>query len=110
MARLRLRLFVVSFLCACGSVSFAQNTSSPPNVDPSTGASSRTVVNKSPHKKPSTAARLTVQPPNEEAEKSARLAEGRKKFFEQSSGFENNDSSSPFSLGSKGSPAMGLKF
>jgi hypothetical protein len=96
MARLQLRLFVACFLCVFGFASFAQNASSPPNVDPSTGAASKAPGKKNLHKQPGTAARLTLQPPNEEAEKAARLAEGRKKFFEQSSGFENKGSSSPF--------------
>jgi hypothetical protein len=109
MARLRLRLFVTGFLCAFGFASFAQNAPSTSDVAPSKGASSKTASSKSLHKKAG-AARLTVQPPNEDAEKAARLAEGRKKFFEQSSGFENNDSSGALSLGKTGSPEMGLKF
>jgi hypothetical protein len=47
-------------------------------------------------------------------DKAARLEEGRKKFFEQSSGFENSKGDMPLSLsnGKDGgfSPGMGLKF
>ncbi len=50
-------------------------------------------------------------PSSVEAEKAARLAEGRKKFFEQSSGFDNGGAGgSPLSLGPSGTPAMGFKF
>jgi hypothetical protein len=53
------------------------------------------------------------QQSTEEAEKAARLEEGRKKFFQRSMGFDNGASSdSPVSLqGGNGlTPAMGMKF
>ena len=48
----------------------------------------------------------------EDADKAARLEEGRKKFFERSMGFDNGGSNSPVTLqGENGlSPSMGWKF
>ena len=112
MARLRLGLLVISFLCGCGAASFAQDSLPPLSTDPASAAPAQAPVKKSPHKKAGAAAALTLAPSSDEAEKAARLAEGRKKFFEQSSGFENNDSGNPLSLGgSNGTkPTMGFKF
>lgn len=53
------------------------------------------------------------QPSAEEADKAARLEEGRKKFFQRSMGFDNGGGSqSPITLQGDGglTPAMGLKF
>ena len=48
----------------------------------------------------------------EEADKAARLEEGRKKFFQRSMGFDNGGSGSPVTLqGESGlTPSMGFKF
>jgi hypothetical protein len=109
-ARLRLRLLVISFICAFGSASFAQNSLSPPTADQSTGGSLKAPGKRS-HKKASSAV-STLKPASEDAEKAARLAEGRKKFFEQSSGFDNKNSDMPLSLGGSNgmTPSMGFKF
>ena len=108
-ARLRLGL-VIFFICAFGAASFAQNSVSPATAAPSTEGSLKASAKKS-HKKASSAV-STLGPSSEEAEKAARLAEGRKKFFEQSDGFENKNSDMPLSLGGSNgmTPSMGFKF
>ncbi len=53
------------------------------------------------------------QPSAEEADKAARLEEGRKKFFQRSMGFDNGGGSgNPITLQGDGglTPSMGLKF
>jgi hypothetical protein len=87
-----------------GDAGFAQDIQSPPTAI-------QAPSKKSP-KMAKGASRLTSQPASEEAEKAARLAEGRKKFFEQSSGFENGKSDMPFSFGGSGgaTPSIGMKF
>jgi hypothetical protein len=112
-ARLQSGFLVIFFCCVFGSVSFAQDEPAPAGADLPAGAPAKPHVKKSPRKKAS-ADRLTVAPASqsasEEAEKAARLAEGRKKFFEQSSGFENEGSDRPISLGNGGAPSVGFKF
>ena len=110
MARLRLGLLVICFICAFGAASFAQNSVSPATAAPSAEGSLKASAKKS-HKKASSAV-STLGPSSEEAEKAARLAEGRKKFFEQSDGFENKNSDMPLSLGGSNgmTPSMGFKF
>jgi hypothetical protein len=62
-----------------------------------------------PHKK----SLAKSAPPSEEAERAARLAEGRKKFFERSMGFdESGKPDAPVSLGNGNglAPSAGFKF
>jgi hypothetical protein len=109
--RLRFRFSLILLFCVSGFGGFAQDMQSPPNAAQSAGSTLKAPAKKSP-KKAKGAARLTPPPASEEAEKAARLAEGRKKFFEQSSGFENEKSDMPFSLGGSGgaTPSIGMKF
>jgi hypothetical protein len=109
-ARLRAGLLVIFFIYGFGAVSFAQDSVSPATAAPSADGSLKAPGKKS-HKKASSAA-STLDPSSDEAEKAARLAEGRKKFFEQSDGFENKNSDMPLSLGGSNgaTPTMGFKF
>lgn len=108
MARLSISLLIIAVSCTFGFDSFAQSSVTLGGPDQAIGASPKAPAKKSPRKKASID-RPTLQPSSEEAEKAARLAEGRKKFFEQSSGFENNGTDGPVSL-SGGNPAVGFKF
>jgi hypothetical protein len=109
----QLRLLVLFCLCVSGSAGFAQDSQSPANTDKPAGTDSKAPAKHSAHKKaaasPSTGKAMSLQSADE-AEKAARLAEGRKKFFEQSQGFENNDAGGPLSLGNGGTPSAGFKF
>jgi hypothetical protein len=111
-ARLRSGFLVIVLSCGLGFASFAQESPPPGAATPSAAAptaASKAHGAKTPRKKAG-AAHLTVAPSSEEAERAARLAEGRKKFFEQSSGFENGKLDMPLSLGAGGAPAVGMKF
>lgn len=104
-------LVAVSF-CVAGPASFAQNIQTPLFADQSVAGSAKTHAKKSVRKSGG-ATLSTVQPTSEEAEKAARLAEGRKKFFERSMGFDNGSAAdSPISLGDGHglSPAAAFKF
>ena len=65
-------------------------------------------------KKPALKHGSSVQPMSADADKAARLEEGRKKFFGESSTFEDNRSDMPVSMGGgkDGSfkPNMGFRF
>jgi hypothetical protein len=107
-ARLSISLLIIALFCTFGFDSFAQSSVTLGDPDQPIAASPTAPAKKSPRKKASID-RSTPQPSSEEAEKAARLAEGRKKFFDQSSGFENNGSDNPVSL-SGGNPSVGFKF
>ncbi len=131
MARLRIGFLVILSLCVTGSPGFAQNSQAPTPADQPAGGSlkapaktgvSKTSVPKTSapktgvreidvHKNKSSASR-TAQPTSEEAEKAASLAEARKKFFEQSTGFDSKDSDKPPALGGGNGlmPGVGFKF
>jgi hypothetical protein len=130
-ARLRIGFPVVLFLCVLGSDGFAQNGQAPGAVDQPAGGSpkvpAKTTTNKTSVNKasaPKTGVREidthknkssppgTAQPASEEAERAARLAEARKKFFEQSTGFDNKETDRTLSLGGSNglSPGLGFKF
>ncbi len=92
----------------------AQTTSVAP------GAADRPKVESKPHGKvvqrpriaPKTSG-LTAKPSAQtpfEATKAERLEENRRKFFGETSGFENPSSDSPVSLGAGGAPSVGFKF
>ena len=91
MARLCIGFLLGLSLCFAGSASFAQNVQGTILSEPSFDQSAKTPVKKSAHKNRSTAA-SPAKPASEEAEKAARLAEGRKKFFDRSMGFDNGSS------------------
>jgi hypothetical protein len=102
-ARLYIAFPVILSLCVLGSAGFAQNTPAPTLADQSAGGSAKEHPKKSAEKKTvqkksvqknGVAFSRTGQPTSEEAERAARLAEGRKKFFEQSTGFDNSGSDS----------------
>ena len=110
MARL-LAVFLIALpLCAIGAGSFAQEGRLLAPTGPSIGAPAKAHAGKSSHKS-GAAAERTAQPNAEEPDKAARLAEGRKKFFEQSMGFDN-PRTGPVTLGGDNglTPAVGLKF
>jgi len=114
-ARRQLRLLVLFCLCASGSAGFAQDSLSPANADKPAAAVTKAPAKHSAQKKaaapaPAPAGKGTNLQSAIEAEKAARLAEGRKKFFEQSDGFENQNSDMPLSLGSGGTPSAAFKF
>ncbi len=114
MARLRLSLLVSFCLCASGLAAFAQTSQTPAaSSDLPAVAAPKAPAKQSVHKKAASSqpkSQATNLQSAEEAEKAARLAEGRKKFFEQSSGFENNGSDLPLSLSNGGTPTMGFHF
>jgi hypothetical protein len=135
-SRLRIGFPVVLFLCVLGSDGFAQDAQAPAPVDQPAGGSpkvpaktgeNKTGANKTSENKASaskTGVReidahknknsppRTAQPASEEAERAARLAEARKKFFEQSTGFDNKETDKTLSLGGSNglSPGLGFKF
>jgi hypothetical protein len=111
-ARFCMGFLVCLSLCGLGSASFAQEMLAPSFADQSVSGSPKAHVRKSVHKNGN--AQPTGPSASEESEKAARLAEGRKKFFEQSMGFDNGHASeSPITMGGDGhglSPAAGFKF
>jgi hypothetical protein len=114
MVRPRISLLVGFSLCVFGSAAIAQSDSTRTNADPAVAAAPKAHAKKSDHKS-ANAASSPAQPNSEAAEKAARLAEGRKKFFERSMGFDNGTSyDSPVTLGNGAdgglSPQMGVKF
>jgi hypothetical protein len=107
--RFRTGCIVALSVCLLGAPGFAQEG----QVSVDAGQPARAPVKA--HLKKSAQKKASPQPNSEEAEKAARLAEGRKKFFEQSMGFDNGKSSdSPVSLTGDGngglSPTAGFKF
>jgi hypothetical protein len=111
MARLRIGFLVALSLCAFGSASFAQNSQDAILSEPSFDQSPKAQVKKSAHKNRSSTV-STAKPHSEDSEKAARLAEGRKKFFERSMGFDNGGSGA-VTLGGGGNgftPGAAFKF
>jgi hypothetical protein len=110
----RIGLLVGFSLCVLGSAAFAQSDSTLANGDPAVAGAPKAHAKKPAHKS-ANAASPPAQPNSEAAEKAARLAAGRKKFFERSMGFDNGTSyDSPVTLGNGAdgglSPQMGVKF
>jgi hypothetical protein len=107
------RLLIILPLVAAGATAYAEDLAPLPALDqPAADAPAKAHVKKAAHK---AAAAKPAKPTSEEADKAARLEEGRKKFFEQSMGFDNGGSSSNSSVtltNDNGgiSPAMGMKF
>jgi hypothetical protein len=101
---------VILLICAAGPPGFAQVAPSLAQDGTSSAGLDQAHGKKGVHK-PSVSSR-TGHPTSEEAEKAARLEEGRKKFFQQSMGFDHGGSDNPVTLsGGNGlSPALGLKF
>lgn len=109
MARFLAAFLFAAPLCAIATIGSAQDDPILAPLNPSVGAPAKAHPRKSSHKSGGAVERAAQ--PN--ADGAARLAEGRKKFFEQSMGFDNGKSgSSPVTLGGDNglSPAMGLKF
>ena len=107
MVRFLVPLLIAAPLFAA-SAGQAQNDAILSPVLPSVDAAPKPHAASSAHK---TAAAHPSAKPDSEAEKAARLAEGRKKFFEKSMGFDNGEQSN-FTITNDGgvAPAMGLKF
>ncbi len=113
MARFLAVVLIGLSLCAIGSGAFAQDTQPLAPAGFLMDAPAQTHIKKSRHKSVGPAERAAQQ--NADAtEKAARLAEGRKKFFDRSMGFDSGGStSSPVTMtgGEDGlTPAMGMKF
>jgi len=107
MIRFLVPLLTAAALGAAGSPALAQDDPIlGPN--PSIAAPAKPQPGRSAHKG---AAQRSVKSDSDEAEKAARLAEGRRRFFEQSMGFDNGKSG-PVTLTNDngGAPAVGLKF
>jgi hypothetical protein len=108
------RLLIIVPLVTAGAAAHADDLAPLPGLDQP--AASDTAAK--PHAKKNThksAAAKPAKPTSEEAEKAARIEEGRKKFFGQSMGFDNGGSSSNSNVtltNENGaiSPAMGMKF
>jgi hypothetical protein len=113
MVRTRLIFPSILILSVMGSPGFAESTQPLPPASEPAAVPHKVPPKKSAHAKadPSTLT-LRLDPKSEEAKKAATLAEGRKKFFEQSTGFTEKSSDNSLSLGgSEGtSPQMGFKF
>jgi hypothetical protein len=113
MARTRFVFLIIPIFCAMGSPAFAQSGQAvpqefQPGVEPYKAQSK-----KSPRAKSDAAASaVRSDPKSKQAEEAARLAEARKKFFEQSTGFDEKNSDNSLSLGGSNglSPQMGFKF
>src|SRR5471030_632437 len=107
MTQFRFGLPIVFGICLLGSAGFAQDSITIAPLDPAAGPTLKAPAKKSAHK--SKASTVAVQPTSEADEKAARLAEGRKKFFERSMGFDNGGSDSPVTLGGSNglTPQMG---
>jgi len=105
--------FLVPLLIAAplfvGAAAQAQNDAILPPVIPSIDAVPKTHAAGSAHK--TAAAHPSAKPNSEAADRAARVAEGRKKFFEKSMGFDNGEQGKiTITNDGGGSPAMGLKF
>jgi hypothetical protein len=87
-------------------------TGTPAHANQTAGKPAKAHAKASAHRGKDAGAQVS-QPNFEEADKAKRLEEGRKKFFEQSSGFDSKDSADKFHLGGSNggfSPGMGFKF
>jgi hypothetical protein len=116
-ARLHSAVLVILMCSLPGAAAFAQAdqpgvraVDQAPSGLPKTDTKAK--VKKSPHKAKATD--QAAKQSSEEAEKAARLAEGRKKFFEQSTGFDETNSDNKPNGPVNGSngfmPSMGFKF
>jgi hypothetical protein len=108
------RLLIVVPLVAAGAAAHAEDLAPLPGLDQPAAADAGTKphAKKTAHK---SASAKPAKPTSEEADRAARIEEGRKKFFEQSMGFDNGGSSSNSNLtltneNGSISPAMGMKF
>lgn len=114
MIRLVVPLLVAAPLLAAAPFALAQSAASSSLLDPSFAAPARPQTSKppaakGPHKKVAGPRSAPSDP--DETEKAARLAEGRKKFFEQSMGFDNGKSGAVTLTNENGGPpALGLRF
>ena len=108
LAHFRLRVSTALILCCVATVAVAQAQPTPDAV--SQTPSAPIVKAKKPLAKRASSVQASPKSTSLGDDKAARLAEGRKKFFEQSSGFEDRKSDLPLSMGNDGKPSMGLKF
>jgi hypothetical protein len=107
--RLRIGFLAVVCFCAFSSLCLAQSDPATNAADPSSGGPAKLHARKSAHKD----ATHAVAPPRqnaEEAEKAARIAAARKKFFEQSEGFDSGTPSTIFLGGNGPAPGAGFRF
>lgn len=109
MVRFFVPLLIAAPFCASAVAGRAQDASILSPVIPSIAASAKPHPANGAHS--NAAAHRSGKPNSEESEKAARLAEGRKKFFDRSMGFDNGESSRiTITDDGGGSPAVGLKF
>jgi hypothetical protein len=109
MVRFLVPLLIAAPFCAFAVAGQAQDDSILSPVIPSIAAPAKPRPANSAHS--NAAAHRSAKPDSEEADKAARLAEGRKKFFDRSMGFDNGESSRiTITNDGGGSPAVGLKF
>jgi hypothetical protein len=112
MARTRFVFLIIPILHVMGSPAFAQ--SAPALQAPQPGVEPYKAPPRKSTRAKSDSATSTVRPDpkSEAARKAAILAEGRRKFFEQSTGFDEKNSDNSLSLGGSNglSPQMGFKF
>jgi hypothetical protein len=103
-------LAVFFFLHGLGGAGFAQESHPVAPVEPPVAASAKEPAKKITRK---SVGQKTAKPTQEEGDRAARLAEGRKKFFERSMGFDNGggaDAPITFGGGNGFSPSAGFKF
>jgi hypothetical protein len=109
MVRFLVPLLIAAPFCGSAVAGQAQDGSVLSPVIPSFATPAKPHSANSTHS--NATARRSAKPDSEEAEKAARLAEGRKKFFERSMGFDNGGTSRiTITNDSGGPPALGLKF
>jgi hypothetical protein len=112
MPRLLFVLLISLPWLAAGSAGFAQTTAPLQQTAPAGESANKAHAKKAAHKNGG-AAPQNGQQNSEEADKAARLAEGRKKFFDRSMGFDNGGGpNSPMTFdGANGlTPSAGFKF
>jgi hypothetical protein len=110
MPGLRIGFLAASLLGALGTAAVAQSSPPPSHSDQTLIGVPKEHTRKSAHGD-RTRATPTAQPNSEEAEKAAHVAAARKKFFEQSDGFDNATPGAVFLGGGNGlTPGAGFRF
>jgi hypothetical protein len=111
MSRLRIGFLAVSLFGALGSAAaFAQSNPGPTSTDSSNRGVLKPHAPKNAHRD-GTHAIAPVPPNSEDAAKAAHIAAARKKFFEQSDGFDNATPGAVFLGGGNGlTPGAGFRF
>jgi hypothetical protein len=107
--RLCIGFLAASLLGASATGAFAQNSPSPSPGDQTSNGAPKAHARKTAHGVGSHT--TATQPNSEETERAAHIAAARKKFFEQSDGFDNATPGAVFLGGGNGlTPGAGFRF